>query len=170
MWAVEAYVGHWDGYKRSANNYYLHSDADGRFSMLPWGTDQTFDFAFPFLESYGRGVLAQRCVADASCRSQYVAALVRTRGAIDDLETPERSVTLYQTLRPLILADPRREQSMEAADASAARVASFLQQRSSEVDALPESVATEMAQEGGPGPGCGLDILTSFDPAPIKWD
>lgn len=34
----------------------------------------------------------------------------------------------------------------------------------------PEAVALEMAQEGGPGPASGLEILTSFDPAPIKWD
>ncbi|HEV7399350.1 MAG TPA: CotH kinase family protein [Solirubrobacterales bacterium] len=44
MWAVEKYIGHWDGYSGEAaplkpNNYYLYSDAAGRFQMLPWGTD-----------------------------------------------------------------------------------------------------------------------------------
>jgi len=34
----------------------------------------------------------------------------------------------------------------------------------------PEVAAGEMTQEGGPGPASGLDILTSFEPAPIRWD
>jgi spore coat protein CotH len=48
MWAVEKYIGHWDGYAgpvpacNQPNNYYLHSDSADRFRMLPWGTDQTF--------------------------------------------------------------------------------------------------------------------------------
>ena len=43
FWAVERYIGHWDGYTGATpNNYYLHSDAAGRFTMLPWGTDQTW--------------------------------------------------------------------------------------------------------------------------------
>ena len=41
MWAVERYLGHWDGYT-TKNNYYLVSDPSGRFQMLPWGTDQTW--------------------------------------------------------------------------------------------------------------------------------
>ena len=55
MWGVEKYIGHWDGYagegipgeeefnEHRPNNYYLYSDPSGRFSMLPWGTDQTWD-------------------------------------------------------------------------------------------------------------------------------
>ena len=42
MWAVEKYIGHWDGYVGNRNNFYLHSDTAGRFSMLPWGTDQAW--------------------------------------------------------------------------------------------------------------------------------
>jgi diguanylate cyclase (GGDEF)-like protein len=34
----------------------------------------------------------------------------------------------------------------------------------------PEATAAEMTQAGGPGGASGLAILTSFDPAPIKWD
>jgi spore coat protein CotH len=41
MWAVERYLGHWDGYT-TKNNYYLVSDPNGRFQMLPWGADQTW--------------------------------------------------------------------------------------------------------------------------------
>jgi spore coat protein CotH len=59
QWAVERYIGHWDSYSGwddsafgpySPNNYFLHSDASGRFSMLPWGADQTWS---PFLLPFG---------------------------------------------------------------------------------------------------------------------
>ena len=39
MWAGEQYLGHWDGYSvetlaTTPNNYYLHSDDAGLFSMV----------------------------------------------------------------------------------------------------------------------------------------
>jgi spore coat protein CotH len=52
MWAAEAYLGHWDGYASwNTNNYYLHADGDGRFTMLPWGTDQTLVDRTAFYEA-----------------------------------------------------------------------------------------------------------------------
>jgi diguanylate cyclase (GGDEF)-like protein len=34
----------------------------------------------------------------------------------------------------------------------------------------PEAIAADLAREGGPPLGCGLEILTSFEPKPITWD
>ena len=43
MWAVENFVGQWDGYSGPLeNNYFLRSNTSGKFVMMPWGTDQTF--------------------------------------------------------------------------------------------------------------------------------
>jgi spore coat protein CotH len=43
MWAVENFVGHWDGYTGPLNNnYFIRSNTSGKFVMLPWGADQTF--------------------------------------------------------------------------------------------------------------------------------
>ena len=43
MWAVENFVGQWDGYSGPIiNNYFLRSNIHGKFVMMPWGTDQTF--------------------------------------------------------------------------------------------------------------------------------
>ena len=47
IWAGEQYIGHLDSYSVRAganwpNNYYLHSDDTGRFSMLASGLDQAF--------------------------------------------------------------------------------------------------------------------------------
>ena len=41
--ATEIYLGHWDGYGDfMLNNHFVHFDKSGKFSLLPWGTDQTF--------------------------------------------------------------------------------------------------------------------------------
>ncbi len=67
MWAVEIYTGHWDGYApdreflSKPNNFYLHSDESGRFSMLPWGTDLALGRRVPFDQP--AGLLFRRCLA-----------------------------------------------------------------------------------------------------------
>ena len=41
--ATEIFLSHWDGYgDYMRNNHYVHFDKDGRFTLLPWGMDQTF--------------------------------------------------------------------------------------------------------------------------------
>jgi CotH protein len=74
MWAVEKYAGQWDGYSGQQgellpNNFYLYSDAAGRFQMLPWGTDQTWGTRLPF--EGAAGVMFDDCLVDASCKAEY---------------------------------------------------------------------------------------------------
>ncbi len=69
MWAVEKYAGQWDGYsgqtgEKQPNNYYLYSDASGRFQMLPWGTDETWGDHIGFDDE--GGVLFNGCLADTA--------------------------------------------------------------------------------------------------------
>lgn len=41
--ATEIFLSHWDGYGDfMRNNHYVHFDKDGKFTLIPWGTDQTF--------------------------------------------------------------------------------------------------------------------------------
>ena len=70
MWAVEKYIGHWDGYAgdppTSPNNYYLHSDAAG-----------VHDAALGHRPDLGRaaavrrrgGLLFDRCLGDEAARA-----------------------------------------------------------------------------------------------------
>jgi hypothetical protein len=51
MWAAEKYIGQWDGYAGSEaewlpNNYYLYSEPSGRFKMMPWGNDESWQTAY----------------------------------------------------------------------------------------------------------------------------
>lgn len=120
QWAVERYVGHWDGYAGAAeetpdpedpirpNNYYLHSDETGIFQMMPWGTDQTWEDNLVFDEQAG-GLLFNRCIADESCEALYIAALEDVLATAPDLEFPRRIAEILGLLAPCrALEDPAR--------------------------------------------------------------
>jgi CotH kinase protein len=120
MWAVERYAGHWDGYAGNPgpfgpNNYYLHSDDVGLFTMLPWGTDQTWEQAIPFDEE-ASGRLFNSCLADASCCEElYVDALEEVESAVATLDLDLHAAALAAMLAPYQAQElePRREYTAE---------------------------------------------------------
>ncbi len=119
MWAVENYIGHWDGYigrsdPTQPNNYFLHSDPDGRFRMLPWGTDQAWVTRESF-ETHG-GVLFRRCLDDVSCSRMYRAAVRRVADTLDDAGLGAQLEEMAAMVAPWKQRDPRRETSMQLSD------------------------------------------------------
>lgn len=75
-WATEMYVGHWDGYATNRNNFYLHSDASGKFRMFPWGTDQTWNgLQDLYTEDRGSATMVYKCITYAPCRAMYTDSL-----------------------------------------------------------------------------------------------
>jgi hypothetical protein len=110
MWAVERYAGHWDGYSGRyvdpppsgpfpPNNYYLHSREDGVFTMLPWGTDQTWGEPLEFDEEAG-GLLFNRCLADAGCRALYEAQLAEVSAVVAGLGLDQMAACTAELLAP----------------------------------------------------------------------
>lgn len=43
--AAEIFLGQGDGYSHNRNNHYIHFDESGKFTLMPWGLDQTFSDA-----------------------------------------------------------------------------------------------------------------------------
>lgn len=137
MWAVERYVGHWDGYSgiegvEWPNNFYLHSDAAGEFTMLPWGTDQTWTKALPFESD--AGLLFDRCLADASCATAYEEALIEVSEAIAELDLDTRAAALSALLSPWQQWDPRLEYSTTEIAAAVEATRAFIAARPGELD------------------------------------
>ena len=102
MWAVENFTGHWDSYSGPLqNNHFLRSNNQGKFTMIPWGTDQTFgenkqtsvlldDYFFPLDKpqsgfpwvqqafhkaTMDRGLLFRKCLAYKPCKTLYLTQL-----------------------------------------------------------------------------------------------
>lgn len=106
--AVEAVSLHWDGYT-TANNYRIYQDpSTGRYTMIPWGTDQTFHDVW-YGPYDGGGRLFTFCLAVSSCRDRYDAELRRVADLMDSLHLDARLAARAAMLRDDIEADPRRE-------------------------------------------------------------
>ncbi len=151
MWAVEHYIGNFDGYTSNLNNYYLHSSTvlSGsqlqNFTMLPSGLDESFTGfhggvnedvdlnRHPF--DYGIGILFQRCMEDVVCYGMYANALkdVRTKAGVVNLT--QQAQDIYSFLRDdYVLTDPRMLTTIGEADQDALNSIAFINSRSAKLD------------------------------------
>ena len=98
MWATEWFVGHWDGYSQHLpNNYYLHRDGAGRFTMLPWGVDQTFGWADPPYSGWDNFLLVN-CLTDPICAAMYSDALRSVTSTVQSMNFGKQADTVYATI------------------------------------------------------------------------
>ena len=154
MWAVEKYIGHWDGYSgrvapKQPNNYYLYSSPAGVFQMLPWGTDLTWMQRLSF-DGPG-GLLFNKCLADPACASLYRQELRSLGKVIAGLDLGSLGVSTAKLLAPWEQADPRLEHPELIEDAVAESLA-FVADRPAELAAFlgpEESLATSSGNPGG---------------------
>lgn len=139
MWVVSQFIAHWDGYAGAANNYYLHSTEDGRFTMIPSGLDQaleTMDYDLDEGQSpfSSQGILFSRCRADAGC----AAVLQRARDDLsEDLAGSDLLAqfdAISEAIAPALEEETRRPFSQAEVSEAQARARSFLDSRP---DALP---------------------------------
>lgn len=83
--AVEAVAGQRDGYVSSANNYVLYSDPEeARWTMLPWGPDQSFRTEHDDMYDGWAAALAWRCAEDAACRAEFAPHVDEVLAVWDD--------------------------------------------------------------------------------------
>ncbi len=142
-WAVEKYIGHWDGYAGMQgvywpNNYYLYSDPNGVFQMLPWGVDQTWSVALPF--DGAAGVMFDKCLADQSCASLYRRALREVKAGVDADDLDNLADSTAALLEPWQEMDPRRPYGMQAISDAVAATRAFIAGRPQQ---LAEWLATQ---------------------------
>jgi hypothetical protein len=154
FWAVERYIGHVDGYTGTVpNNYFLHSDADGRFRMLPWGTDQTWERALPYTDP--GGLMFNRCLDDPPCRARYLAAVDSVSASLGALDLDRLADNTAELLYPWQVKDPRREKTLDEMRRGIAALHAFLAARRPKkaeqpppTDAPPDPPATPPAGGG----------------------
>lgn len=160
MWAVERYVGHWDGYAgRDAlfrpNNYYLHSLNSGAFEMMPWGTDQTWVVPLAFDEPAG-GLLFNNCFADESCADLYESALSEVEAVVPSLELDTSARCTAELLAPWQELEDSSRREYDAAEIAegVADARTFISLRLGE---LAEWLGTEAPEVSGNEEPCVED-------------
>jgi len=155
MWAVEQFIGHWDGYAPTINNYFLHSDDAGRFVMLPWGVDQTFaDFRDYFS---GGGYLFQRCMGIGECRFTFVLGLAKISDVFPGLDLDTLAQDLAALLAPYAEADPRKPYSFEQVGQHVQATRDFLVNRKTNLDELLQCYLSPGYDTDNDGFGCEAD-------------
>lgn len=168
MWAVERFIGHWDGYSglSSPHNYYLYSDPLGEFQMLPWGTDQTWRLAQLGFGAPG-AALFEACLVDPACLSIYREALGEAEKAVVDLDPGARAQQLAALLEPWqqLEAAPRRPFGPDVVAAEVAAVGTFAAKR-------PAALAKYLGEGESPGGGgpaaTAAGITVSAEPGTLS--
>jgi hypothetical protein len=155
MWAVEQYIGHWDGYAPTINNYWVHSDDQGRFTMWPGGTDQTFADARDYFQGYA--LLFGRCMTHAQCRQDYERALGLLLQVVPVLGLEEQAQALMTQLSDAVLWDPRKEVSHEDFLWGVQATIDFLLGRKTNLAEAIGCLLDENADKDGDGYVCDQD-------------
>lgn len=107
MWAVEAWVGHYDSYTYNSNNFRVYFDpVNGKAKLLPWDPDWAFYETTPVTTPYG--LISSGCKADTTCHQAFREALIDVCDladamGLDDLEQ------IAGLIDPYLWDDPRRE-------------------------------------------------------------
>jgi hypothetical protein len=126
--AAELFLGHWDGYAWSRNNYFVHRRPDGRWTFLPWGIDQTFaEHLDPFFDGGGR--VEQMCLASTPCRLALAEAFEEVITRAEAIGLSAEASSLEAILWGAIVADPRKEVEPAAASDAMAETLAFLSSR-----------------------------------------
>jgi hypothetical protein len=155
--ATEIFIGHWDGYAWTKNNFYVYRRPDGRWTFMPWGTDQTFnDYLHPW---FGGGRLQQMCDASLECRLKLKKAFEDVILRVDSLDLIGEATTLKDLIWDAAEADPRKEVDMGAISASIDATIEYLKNRPADVaDKLicadPSAVDNDMDGYAGCGEDC----------------
>jgi hypothetical protein len=130
--ATEIYLGHWDGYAWTRNNYFIYRrESDLRWVFLPWGIDQTLND--PLDAFGGDGRIQQMCAASLECRMLLASKFTEVVARVDELGLATTAQTLADTLRAAAVADPRKEYPIEAVDGTVAANIAFLTNRGDSV-------------------------------------
>jgi hypothetical protein len=176
MWAVEKYVGQWDGYSGrdgafQPNNYYLYSDPSGRFQMIPWGTDETWLQSRPVTFDGRAGLLFNECLEDPICEALYRESLGAAAAAIAGLDLRAQASELAATLGPwqqLEAGNDRREHSLHEIREAVAATRRFIAARPAQVSDFLNPPSGEPGPAGTPPPPSPTTTNPAPEPAPER--
>jgi len=165
--ATEMYLGHWDGYAASANNYKVHHTPDGPWSFLPWGTDQTFvDTLGTYAGVIGGtgphwacgGLVHEICFESDECLALLRTAFEEVLDRVDEMDLAGRAEDAAELVEPLVLAEAEAHRDPELTISSIEGVSTFIQERRSQIEAWVPCLTGDTTDTDGDGyDGCSED-------------
>lgn len=143
--ATEIYLGHWDGYATSANNYMIHHNPDdGQWTFQPWGIDQVFEDTMgeyagvmrapgPSWGEHG-GRIQRMCFDSSTCRALLAQAYRDLLARIDDMRLAELAEQARAVVEPMLLAESTEYGDPDLTHEALAGVAAFIAERGGAIE------------------------------------
>jgi len=135
FWAVENWVGQYDGYTYNKNNYYVwfNPAVGGKAQILPWDHDWAFCTSTPLKRPYGR--ISDTCYDDATCQAGFLTAMSEVAAMFDPGTDANDALAAdiearIALLEPYIEADPRKETSASSIYSSQDQLLGWIANRS----------------------------------------
>ena len=130
--ATEIWLGHWDGYAWTKNNYFLYRRPDdGRWTFIPWGIDQTFkEYLDPF---GGAGRVQKMCDASVACRLKLADAFMAVSARAAELGLAERAALLEEHVWSAALQDPKKEYGIDGVSKAIDATIAFIGARPADI-------------------------------------
>jgi CotH kinase protein/Lectin C-type domain/Putative metal-binding motif len=160
--ATEIWIGHWDGYAWTRNNYFLYHGPDGRWTFMPWGIDQTFWDYLPIWGGDGR--VEQMCGASMPCRQALASAFLDVSARVDALQLVTYADILLALIDDAMQEDPRKEYDAGTVYWMIDVTQEFMLYRPADVEA--QLICTDPAvvdDDGDGSSGCGYDCNDGDD-------
>lgn len=111
MWAIEDSINHFDGYTMARNNYFLHSDENSKFSMLPWGADRAFAADTGAEPEYS--IMLAKCLLSSECKARYDAEKLALEGVVSGIDIDAWLDDIDAVIKSYVEADERMPYSVE---------------------------------------------------------
>ena len=166
---TELYLGHWDGYSQSANNYMIYHDMDtDLWSFLPWGIDQVFeDEMGPYAgvmrspgPSWGEmgGRVHSICFTSDACRARLSQAYEDLFARVETLDLRGLADEAIEQIGPSIMAEATTYADPERTEASWDQVRQYVDGRQEAIEAwLPCLTGGVVDNDGDSSDGCTDD-------------
>ena len=103
-WATELYTGHWDGYVMNKNNYFLNFDRYGKVTLLPWGTDQTWNHSLSYFRA--PTLMINKCWAVPACYAMYQESLAEVANKAEALDLENMGREVAEAISGAVSSDP----------------------------------------------------------------
>lgn len=165
---TEIYLGHWDGYAQSANNYAVHHHpGTDLWAFLPWGIDQLFvDQMGPFagvMQGPGPawhhgGRIHQLCMTSPECRGIVHDAFEDVFARVESVDLRGLAGDAREAVESLLLAESTEFGDPLKTTDSLDQVTDFIDERQGSIESwLPCLVGGSVDHDNDGADGCTVD-------------
>ena len=115
LMATDVFMSNWDGYTDAVkNNHFVHFDKSGKFSIIPWGLDQTFttdssadltwDGSQPIFRGWSdrRSTIWEHCLAYPICHAELVKAGIAVRDTATRIDLAGYMTRVAAKVNPVV--------------------------------------------------------------------